>query len=100
MQTLIDNTTKRSMYLWSDDEKIDILTDRITVGSPSTNIILDHNSSTCTLEKGVADKTDWHPNRYIYDGGWKNNHPLDDGKTYTWKEEDVEKQIDAGWEAE
>tara|TARA_B100001094_G_C18155039_1_gene785922 strand:- start:81 stop:383 length:303 start_codon:yes stop_codon:yes gene_type:complete len=97
MQTLIDNTTKRSMYFWSDDEKIDVLTDRVTVGDPLTLTIFDHNSSTCTLIKDVANKTDWNPYRYIYDGGWKNNHPLDDGKTYIWKEEDVEKEIGAGW---
>lgn len=102
MQTLIFNEGKESVRLFSDSTTVDIDSDRIYIDSGTANEyhICTMNTSNSTLIKDVPEPTEWVAWKYIYDGEWKNNHPLDDGKTYKWKEEDVEKEIGAEWEAE
>tara|TARA_B100001113_G_C21042726_1_gene593085 strand:+ start:736 stop:1050 length:315 start_codon:yes stop_codon:yes gene_type:complete len=85
MQTLIRNSNKESLWLWEDSVTVDIGTDKIIVSgdSPPKFLITDLNSSNCTLIKDIASPDEWQSHKYIYDGGWKNNHPSD-GKTYKY----------------
>ncbi len=88
MKTLINKTTKTALYLWEDSEFIELKEDLIVVGSPVKYHIGDLSSSTAELIENVVDPTDFMCSKYKYiDGQWVNNHPTDDGVTYTWNKD-------------
>lgn len=86
MQTIIFNSDKASVYLFPDSTNVYIDPDRIYINSGTADEyhICGMNSENCTLIKDVSEPTEWVAWKYIYDGEWKNNHPLDDGKTYKY----------------
>ena len=91
------------MYAFDDDQSVDIQSDKVVVGAFDSGangyIIMDHNSSTCTLVTGVtvpsgtSNESDgstarWYCNKYTYDSGtWT--------KVSGW--EDVEGMNDGFW---
>tara|TARA_R100000329_G_scaffold26074_1_gene24500 strand:- start:70 stop:336 length:267 start_codon:yes stop_codon:yes gene_type:complete len=70
MKTITENTTKLSKYLFEDSKAVDMGSDKITVGDPSSPdfYIADLNSSNATLTESVTDAPEnWSGNRYTYD---------------------------------
>jgi hypothetical protein len=66
MKTLVRDG--RSIFLFEDDEHLDIQSDKIVVGDPERLIIGDCNSSNVTLFEDVAPPEDWFGHRYLFDG--------------------------------
>ena len=102
MQTLIFNEDKASVRLFPDSTNIDIGSDRIYIdpGTANEYHICGMNTENSTLIKDVSEPTEWVAWKYIYDGEWKNNHPLDDGKTYKYTApvfDELGRSPDYGW---
>ena len=57
MKTITENSTKLSKYLFEDSKAVDMGSDKITVGDPSSPdfYIADLNSSNATLTESVTD---------------------------------------------
>jgi len=76
MKTITRKSNNVSLYYISDDTNVDIQADQTIVG-PSDNpeiIILDCNSSNCTLHTSVPENSEWFGNRYLYNGSsWSIN---------------------------
>ena len=74
MKTL---TTKDncSVYIFDDNEVLNIGDDQIAVGEPVTFYIGDCNSSNVTLFENVTPPDDWTVYKYFYtaDNGWELN---------------------------
>jgi len=66
MKTLIHTETKRSKYIWNDNEIITFGTDR--VHTPGYDIG-DLNASNAQLIENVTPPEDWVGNKYLYDNG-------------------------------
>ena len=98
MKTLIDNETKTSVYLWEDSVVVTQDTSSTNIGDPVEYTISDLNSSNSTIVENVPDvPADWFGHKYIFDNGWKNNHPTDDGKTYKWVQPTATSEDLVGW---
>jgi len=88
MQTIIEKSTKESLYLFEDSKFLELNENGLHVGEPIEFRDGWINSSTGELITGVTEPTGWYGRRYKYDGGeWINNHPTGDGKTYSWNDE-------------
>jgi hypothetical protein len=100
MKTLIENSTKRSIFLWEDSVVVNQDSSTTTIGDPAEYIVHELNSTNSTIIENVPDSpSDWANFKYKYDNGWKNDHPTDDGKTYKWVPEDLSKINDPNaWE--
>lgn len=68
MKTLTLNYNNASIYMFDDDETLDIGASTITVGSPAKFIIGDCNSSNTTLHEDVTAPADWSGHKYLFDG--------------------------------
>ena len=66
MKTLIKDNL--SVYLFDDAEFVNILEDKIIVGSPEKFIISDCNSSNSVLYENVLPPDDWYGCKYLFDG--------------------------------
>lgn len=66
MKTLIENATRESKYIWSDDAVI-TLGNSMTF-TPEFNIG-DLNSTNATLVDNVTPPDDWYGCKYLYDAG-------------------------------
>lgn len=66
MKTLIENSTKESKFIWSDDVVVK-LGDEMTF-TPGFNIG-DLNSTNATLVENVTPPEDWAGCKYLYDAG-------------------------------
>ena len=82
MKTIIKTGSGLSKYLIDDDVSVVFFSDRIEVGDikESQNpqgrgfVIADLNESNASLVEGVVElKTEWSIDKFIYDGGWKEN---------------------------
>ena len=66
-----------SIYLFSDNDKIDLASDKTTIKDANDNpklIISDVNTSNATLRTGVDAKSDWYGWKYKHDGSsWSAN---------------------------
>ena len=69
MKTLI-NTGNVSIYIFEDEEVLDITDTNITVGAPPKFIISDCNSTNTTLHSNVTSPEEWCGHKYTYDGAW------------------------------
>jgi len=69
MKTLT-NSRNVSIYLFEDDEVLNITSSNITVGAPPKFIINDCNSTNTTLHSGVTSPEEWFGHKYTYDGVW------------------------------
>ena len=70
MKTITQNETNLSKYLFEDSKAVDMGSDKITVGDPSSPdfYIGDLNSGNATLTENVTDApNDWTGNKYTYD---------------------------------
>lgn len=66
MKTLVNNLTNISLYVFEDDEILDITNESITVGNPPKFIIGDCNSENITLHTNVTVPEDWYGCKYLY----------------------------------
>jgi hypothetical protein len=82
MKTIIKTGSGLSKYLINDDVPVVFFSDRIEVGDikesqePESRgfVIADLNESNASLVEGVVElKTEWSIDKFIYDGGWKEN---------------------------
>tara|TARA_B110000196_G_C20584876_1_gene403609 strand:- start:226 stop:519 length:294 start_codon:yes stop_codon:yes gene_type:complete len=68
MKTIISNETNHSLYIFKDDEVMDVDGNRYEVGDPVELIILDCNSNNTTVHENVTPPSDWIGRKYIFDG--------------------------------
>lgn len=73
MKTIVRNSDKISLYIFDDDEVINVKEDCIEVGEPIRFVICDMNETNCTVINGVSAQPDWFGHKYLYDDGWKPN---------------------------
>lgn len=89
MKTLINKTSKTSWFIFEDSDVVTIGSDLTSVGSPVEYNIQWATSANSELITNISKPSDYFPRRYRYtDAGWVNNHPTDDGRTYTWDDTD------------
>ena len=63
-----------SIYVFADNEAVNITDTNIVIGNPETLIIGDCNSSNTTLHKGVTPPSDWVGHKYLFNGtAWSAN---------------------------
>jgi len=65
MQTITENDTNLSIFIYEDEDSVfqnydNIISDRLT--------IWDRNASNTTLHTGVTPPTDWQGEKYFFDG--------------------------------
>lgn len=72
MKSIIENSTNLSLYVFDDDEVVNIQDDKTSIGDPATLYIADCNSSNVTLIENVTPPDDWCGRKYFYtpDNGW------------------------------
>ena len=88
MKTLINKTFKTSYYLFEDSEVVTVGSDLTSVGNPVTLNIQWATSENTELITNVSKPSAYFARKYRYvEGSWVNNHPTDDGRTYTWDDE-------------
>ena len=86
MKVLINKTTKVAHFTWDDAVPVELKSDLVAVGDPVFLNIQFLNSTTGEIIENVPQKNDFWGSKYKYiDGQWVNNHPTDDGVTYTWE---------------
>jgi len=68
MKTLVKNSDNTSLYVFQDNEPLDIQADKIVVGDPEHLIIGDCNSDNVTLYENVTQPSDWTGGKYLFDG--------------------------------
>jgi len=74
MKTLVKNSDKMSLYVFDDNEALDIQADKIVVGDPERMIIGDCNSGNVTLHENITPPNDWVGGKYFFDGtDWTQN---------------------------
>jgi hypothetical protein len=75
MKTLIKTENNWSLYIFDDNEVLNIGDDQIAVGEPVTLYIGDCNSSNVTLFENVTPPDDWCGCKYLYtaENGWELN---------------------------
>jgi len=74
MKTLVKNSDNLSLYVFDDNEALDIHADKIVVGDPERMIIGDCNSGNVTLYDNVTPPSDWTGGKYLFDGAsWTAN---------------------------
>lgn len=66
MKTLVKDN--KSIYIFEDDEVLDITANNVQVGEPLRSIIGDCNSSNVTLYTDVTPPEDWVGGKYLFDG--------------------------------
>ena len=66
MKTLVRSGI--SMYVFADNEAVNITDANIVIGSPETLIIGDCNSGDTTLHTGGTPPSEWVGNKYLFDG--------------------------------
>ena len=69
MKTLT-NLSNVSIYIFEDEEVLDITDTNITVGAPPKFIISDCNSTNTTLHSNVTSPEEWMGHKYTYNGAW------------------------------
>jgi len=80
-KTITRNRDNISIYLFADGVAVDVQSGKIVVGDSSNPemIIMDCNSSNCTLHTGVTAPDDWYGHSHIFDGtSWAANSMFDD----------------------
>lgn len=70
MKTIIRKNNNVSLYLFSDDEVVDVQKDKTLVGNPLKFTIADCNSDNCVLIENVTEPEDWYGHKYRYSNGW------------------------------
>lgn len=70
MKTIIRKGTNVSLYLFTDEEVVNIYPDKTVVGNPETLVISDCNTSNSTLIQNVTEPEDWRGHKYRYTNGW------------------------------
>ncbi len=74
MKTLTSNDYNISLFLFADDEVVDIQSNRTVVGNPIKFIIQPCNSDNVTLHENVTEPDDYVGLKYYYDGTtWTEN---------------------------
>ena len=68
MKTITRNDTQISIYIFEDDQVLNIGAENIIVGDPAEFIIADCNSSNVTLYESVEPPEDWAGTKYLFDG--------------------------------
>lgn len=68
MKTIVRNDNKVSLYAFPDETPINVLDDRIDVGTPIFLIIADCNSDNVTVYDGVEPPSDWMACKYTFNG--------------------------------
>jgi hypothetical protein len=63
-----------SIYIFSNDTKLEITHDHIVVGDPIQFIIADCNSQNTVLHENITPPEDWSGHKYFFDGiDWSTN---------------------------
>ncbi len=74
MKTLVRTSDNLSLYIFQDDEHLQISSDNIIVGSPEKLIIADCNSTNVTLHVDISPPANWAGGKYLFDGtDWTEN---------------------------
>ena len=88
MKTLVKENT--SLYIFLDNETVDLQEERVIVGDPPKFIIADCNSSNTELHAGVTPPEDWTGGKYFFDGTtWTLNPDWVDPATLDEEEEEL-----------
>lgn len=66
MKTLTKNNV--SLYLFPDDEYIEMTEVNIVAGNPAKFIIGDCSSKDTVLHEGIVGPEDWYVAKYLFDG--------------------------------
>ena len=66
MKTLVKNGI--SIYVFADNEAVNITSKNIIIGNPETLIIGDCSSSDTTLHTDVTPPSDWTGHKYLFNG--------------------------------
>ena len=86
MKTIVENVTNLSKFLFEDDKRVVMLSDRIDVGPEEKLdfIVGCHSSSDCTLYENITGpEEEWYGNKWFYDGAtWTLNPDWIDPRTY------------------
>jgi hypothetical protein len=78
--TRLDNNI--TLYVFEDNEVIDVQEDKTVIGSPATLIISDCNSTNITVHENVTVPEDWKGWKYFFDGtDWTLNSDWIDSTT-------------------
>lgn len=74
MKTLIKKETFVSIYLFENDEFVDIQQDKIIIGNPLKFIVDDCNLQNSELVLNVSAPNDWIGTKYVYiNSTWQPN---------------------------
>lgn len=74
MKTVVRNNSNVSLYLLPDDMEVVIGIENMTLGNPPQYLVLDCNTSNCTLVENVTNPGDWKGGNYLYvNGTWAAN---------------------------
>lgn len=68
MKTILNQENNLSLYIFEDDEIININDENTTIGEPVKTIITDCTSSNCSLVNCETFPDDWDGSKYFFDG--------------------------------
>ena len=68
MKTIIRKETNLSLYIFEDDEIVDISDSDMKIGNPVDLIVFDCNSENVSIIENVNPPNDWEGNKYSFDG--------------------------------
>ena len=73
MKTIVSLGTNTSLYIFEDNEVVDMQADRTAVGDPLAFYIGDCKTSNAALIENVTPPEDWAVGKYTYtaSGGWE-----------------------------
>ena len=74
MKTIIENSTKVSLYLLEDDVPVTVKSDCIEIGGSEPERIEDPNTiADGAVIENVVNEPNWYARKYLYDSGWSLN---------------------------
>ena len=68
MKTIIRKETNLSLYIFEDDEIVDVSDSDMKIGNPVDLIVFDCNSENVSIIENINPPNDWEGNKYTFDG--------------------------------
>ena len=75
MKTIVRLDTNVSLYIFDDNQVVNIQDNQTVIGDPVIMCIADCDSSNVVLFENVTPPADWYGHKYLYtvDNGWELN---------------------------
>lgn len=73
MKTIVRQSDAVSLFIFADDEEINLTSSQVEIGNPTHTICADCTTANCQIVDCADAPSDWIGLKYIYNGSWTAN---------------------------